>query len=308
MTAGVESVNPPERHADNRRGAVFILIDMSLVVTMTAIVKLMGSTFPALQLVFLRAFVGLVLVAPLVWKHRREVFDTQRFSGHLGRVACNALALSCNFAAITALPLALVTAIAFTRPFVVLGLAAVVLGERASPIRWGASVVCFAGVLLMTNPGSIAWDLGLAAAFGSVLFGSLAVIQTRRLKGEHTVLLMLFYTLGLTVLTAVPAGLVWVTPGLADLPALLAIGLLAQVGQFCFLRAHQLAEIRVLAPLGYLAIVLSMLLDYAAFGLSPTWPAVLGAGVIVASALGAQILDRQGRRRTGRALERDWRK
>jgi drug/metabolite transporter (DMT)-like permease len=291
VNVSLPSDRTAERRVSNRRGAAFILADMSLVVTMTAIVKLMGSTFPAIQLVFLRALVGLVLVAPLVWTYRHEVFDTQRMRGHLGRVLCNALALSCNFAAITALPLAVVTAIAFTRPFVVLGLAAVMLGERASAVRWAASVVCFGGVLLMTNPGSVAWDLGLAAAFGSVLFGSFAVIQTRRLKGEHTVLLMLFYTLGLTVLTGVPASLVWVTPGLEDWPFLFLIGLLAQVGQFFFLRAHQLAEIRILAPLGYLAIVLSMAMDYAAFDLVPTWPAILGAAIIVASAVGAQILD-----------------
>jgi drug/metabolite transporter (DMT)-like permease len=282
-----------ERRVSNRLGAAFILADMTLVVTMTAIVKLAGSAFPAVQLVFLRASVGLILVLPLVWKYRSEVFDTQRIRGHLGRVLCNALALSCNFAALIALPLSLVTAIAFTRPFVVMGLAAAMLGERASLARWLASLVCFGGVLIMTNPGSMAWDLGLAAAFGSVLFGSLAVIQVRRLKGEHTVLLMLFYTLGLTALTAVPAGFVWVQPKGSDIPALVAIGLLAQLAQFWFLRAHQLAEIRALAPLGYLSIVLSMLADYAVFDLSPTWSAILGASVIVGSSLGAQFLDRR---------------
>jgi S-adenosylmethionine uptake transporter len=121
------------------------------------------------------------------------------------------------------------------------------------------------------------------------------VIQTRRLKGEHTVLLMLFYTLGLTVLTAVPAGIVWVTPSPRDVPALFLIGLLAQLGQFCFLRAHQLAEIHVLAPLGYLSIVLSMAADYAVFDLAPTGSALFGAAVIIASSIGAQIVD-QARR------------
>jgi drug/metabolite transporter (DMT)-like permease len=211
VTTGADSPGMArERRAPNRLGAVFILADMILVVAMTAIVKLSGGRFPAIQLVFLRAFVGLVVVLPLVWKYRREVFDTQRVRGHLGRVLCNALALTCNFAALVALPLALVTAIGFSRPFI-------------------------------------------------------------------------------------PAGVVWVEPQASDLPPLLAIGLLAQLGQFCFLRAHQLAEIRVLAPLGFLSIVFSMLMDYAVFDLTPTWPAVLGAGIIVGSSLSAQILDRRPR-------------
>ena len=63
---------------------------------------------------------------------------------------------------------------------------------------------------------------------------------------------MAFYTLALTALTAVPAALVWHPVAAADLPALLAIGVLAQVGQYCFVRAHHLASAGVLAPLGYL--------------------------------------------------------
>jgi S-adenosylmethionine uptake transporter len=139
----------------------------------------------------------------------------------------------------------------------------------------------------------VPWDWGLATAFGSTFFGALAVLQTRRLKGEHTVLLMLFYTLGLTVLTAIPAALVWVPPRPEHVPALLAIGALAQAGQFFFLRAYQLAEIRILAPLGYLWIVLSMGMDYLAFDLAPTGSAILGAAIIVASAGAAQYVQQR---------------
>jgi S-adenosylmethionine uptake transporter len=279
----------------NRQGAVFALVDMVLVAAMLAVVKIAGATFPSIQLVFLRALAGLLLVLPLVWRYRAEVFSTRRIKGHLLRILCNAVALSCNFAAVAALPLALVTAIGFTRPFIVLALAGLVLGETISRTRWLASALCFAGVLIMTQPGSIGWDLGIVAAFGSVLFGSLAVIQTRRLAGESTVLLMLFYTLGLTVLTALPAALVWAPPTLRDLPALMVIGLFAQVGQFCFLRAHQLAEARVLAPLGYLSIVLSTLADQLFFGIVPTLPLALGSVLIVCTALAIERLD--GRRR-----------
>jgi S-adenosylmethionine uptake transporter len=293
VTATASSEQSPEHRASNARGALFLLGDMALVVNMTAIVKVMGGTFPAIQLVFLRAVIGLVLVAPLVWKYRHEMFDTRRVRGHLGRVLCNALALSCNFAAITALPLAVVVAVGFTRPFLMLALAGIWVRERAPALAWVASAVCFGGVLLVANPASVPWDWGLAAAFGSTFFGALAVLQTRRLKGEHTVLLMLFYTLGLTVLTAIPAALVWVPPRPEHVPALLAIGALAQAGQFFFLRAYQLAEIRILAPLGYLWIVLSLGMDYLAFDLAPTGSAILGAAIIVASAGAAQYVQQR---------------
>lgn len=290
--AGI-GMEPEGRQAANRTGALFALMDMALVTIMMVVVKMAGATFPSIQLVFLRALVGLLLVLPLVWRDRADVFSTKRFKGHLLRILCNAIALSCNFAAVAALPLTFVIAVSFTRPFIVLALASLILGEVVSRTRWAASLICFVGVLIMTRPEATSWDLGIAAAFGSVLFGSLAVIQTRRLAGESTILLMLFYNLGLTVLSAIPAALVWVPPQPRDIPALLIIGLFAQVGQFFFLRAHQLAEARFLALLGYLSIVLSMFADYLFFGIVPTMPLIVGAALIICTTILIERIDRR---------------
>jgi len=274
-----------DRHLANRQGAAFALADMVLVVTSMGVIKQAGATFPAIQLVFFRAVIGLLLIAPLVWRYRSDIFNSRQLKGHFGRVLCSTVALSCNYAATTALPLTLVNVIGFTRPFVILGLAAAMLGERILPRHWVSSLICFASVLFILKPGSMSWDWGLLAALGMVLFGSLSVIQTRRLTGEHAVVLMVFYTIGLAVLTAVPAVLVWVPPGLSDLPAFLVIGLLAQVGQFCFLRSHQLAQASILAPLSYVVIVFSAMADYLYFGIVPTSSLVIGGIVIIAAAL-----------------------
>ncbi|MGO4524151.1 DMT family transporter [Microvirga sp. 2MCAF35] len=164
------------------------------------------------------------------------------------------------------------------------------LGERILRRHWISSVICFVSVLFIVKPGSMSWDWGLLAALGMVLFGSFSVIQTRRLTGEHAVVLMIYYTIGLAVLTAVPAAFVWVPPRLSDLPALLIIGALAQVGQFCFLRSHQLAEASILAPLSYVVIVFSSVADYLYFGIVPTLSLVVGGLVIILAAfMGTQV-------------------
>ncbi len=269
----------------NRRGAVFALTDMVLVVAMMGIIKQAGTTIPSMQLVFFRAVFGLVLVAPLVWRFRAEVMNMRRAFGHIGRILCSTLALSCNYAAIAALPLTLVNAIGFTRPFVMLALSAMILGEVIMRRHWIACAICFVGVLMIAQPGSIGWDWGLVAAFGQVIFGSLAVIQTRLMVGEHAVVLMLYYTVGLTVLTAIPAGFVWVAPEPRDIPIFLIIGLFAQIGQFCFLRSQQLAEARYLIPLSYLSIVLTSLVDYLIFDVKPTIFLIAGTALIIATTL-----------------------
>ncbi|MBM6594383.1 DMT family transporter [Microvirga pudoricolor] len=274
------------------QSAGWLLMDMALVTTMQAIVKAEGATYPAVQLVFLRSLVGLVSVAPLAWRHRRELARLSHLRSHLIRVASNSAALTFSFAAFASLPLALVTAIGFTRPLLLLVLAAFLLGERVSRIRYTLTAVGFVGILVMVGPSSVPWNLGLAAAFASVLFGSIAVIQTRRLAGENTVMLMLFYTIGLAALTSVPAALVWVPIPWDRAPGILLVGILAQLGQYCWLQAYQKQEARLLAPIGYLSVVFSAFAGWLYFGEVPTLSLCIGGAIVILTTALASPLER----------------
>jgi S-adenosylmethionine uptake transporter len=261
--------------------AGWLLLDMALVTTMQAIVKAEGETYPAVQLVFLRSLVGFISVAPLVWRHRRKLTSLSNTRGHLVRVAFNSAALTLNFAAFAALPLALVTAIGFTRPLVLLVMAAIMLEERVSRTRFVFTALGFLGVIVMLQPDAIPWNMGILAAFGSVLFGSLAVVQTRRLAGESTVILMLFYTVGLTLLTSIPAAVVWVPIPWSEAPNIILVGVLAQLGQYCWLQAYQKQEARLLAPIGYLSILFSGFAGWLFFGEIPSVSLCIGAAIVV---------------------------
>jgi S-adenosylmethionine uptake transporter len=261
--------------------AGWLLLDMSLVTVMQAMVKAKGDIYPAVQLVFLRSLVGFLGVAPLMWRHRAKLAQLSNIRSHLVRVAFNSTALTCNFAAFAALPLALVTAIGYTRPLILLAMAAVLLGERVSRIRYALTALGFVGVIVMLRPDEIPWNVGLLAAFGSVFFGALSVVQTRRLAGEDTIVLMLFYTVGLTLLTSIPAALVWVPISWAEAPSIILIGILAQVGQYCWLQAYQKQEARLLAPIGYLSIIFSGFAGWIYFDEVPSLSLCLGAAVIV---------------------------
>ena len=272
--------------------AGWLLLDMALVTTMQAIVKAEGETYPAVQLVFLRSLVGFMSVAPLVWRHRRKLTDLSNIRGHLARVAFNSVALTLNFAAFAALPLALVTAIGFTRPLVLLVMAVILLGESVTRMRYSFTALGFIGVILMVQPDAIPWNMGLVAAFGSVIFGSLAVVQTRRLAGESTVVLMLFYTVGLTLLTSIPAAVVWVPIPWSESPNIILVGVLAQVGQYCWLQAYQKQEARLLAPIGYLSILFSGLAGWLFFGEIPSLSLCIGAAIVVLTTILATPVER----------------
>lgn len=274
-------------------GIVWLMCDMSLVTIMTVLVKIGGTDYPAVQMVFIRSLVGLVSVLPLAWRQRQALRQTRELRRHVFRVFCNTAALNANFAALTALPLALANAIGFMRPLMVLALATFMLGERSGPWRWIGAGIGFVGVLIMVAPGEIAWNTGILAALAAVLFGSLATVQTRALKGENTTVLMVFYTVGLTVFSAIPALLVWKPVDAAALPLLLGIGVIAQIAQYCYLRAYQSTPANVLAPLGYLSIVLAILAGFFAFGEVPAWTTIAGILTILSALVFTARLERR---------------
>ena len=274
-------------------GVAWLLSDMVLVTIMTVLVKLGGATYPAVQMVFIRSLIGLVTVLPLAWHHRHALRQTRQWGRHGFRVLCNTLALNANFAALTALPLALVNAIGFMRPLVVLALATWLLGERSGPWRWIGAVIGFVGVTVMVGPSEVAWNFGLVAALAMVFFGSLATVQTRALAGENTIVLMVFYTVGLTIFSAVPALLAWQEVTSADWLLLVAIGILAQLGQYCFLRAYQSSPANLLAPFSYLSIVLASGAGFVVFGEVPAWTTFAGIAIILGALVLTERLDRR---------------
>ncbi len=209
------------------------------------------------------------------------------------RISCNAVALTSNFVALTMLPLVLVNALGFTRPLISMLMAVVMLGERVSRWRWIGAVVAFVGVLITLAPDTFAWNLGLLAVLLSITFGALATIQTRMLHYENTTVMMVFYTAGLTLITFIPALFVWQPVRSEDWPALLGIGLLAQIGQFCFLRAYQIASASLLAPFGYLSIVFATASGYVFFGEVPELRTLIGIIVIIATLQAVAFLEQR---------------
>jgi S-adenosylmethionine uptake transporter len=109
--------------------------------------------------------------------------------------------------------------------------------------------------------------------------------------------MMVFYTVGLAVMTAVPAIFVWQPVKTFDWVPLLGIGLLAQAGQYCFLRAYRLADASVLAPIGYLSIVVTTAAGYIFFDEVPDQRIVIGAAVVLAALQATAYLERRANRK-----------
>lgn len=277
--------DPAPPRSDNLRGAAWLIADMSLNIWALSIVKAVGADYPSVQIVFLRVCVGAVVILPWVWQDRALLPHVGQWRLQALRVGLSALTLAASFHAIARVPFAVFSAMNFTRPILLMILAAWLLSERITPRRWAAAGVALAGALIAAAPGDITASWGLAALALAVVTGTLAVIVTRQLKGTPEVVMMLVYTIGIALVMAPFAALTWDPVAPAHWPFLIVVGLSAQLAQLCFIRAHWLGDAGVLAPVSYLSLVLSTAAGFVFFAEVPGWPLLIGAALILAANL-----------------------
>lgn len=267
--------------SDNLQAGLWLIADMCLNIWAISIVKALGGGYPSWQIVFLRALVGLALLLPWVWRDRQAFANIEHWGLQILRIALSTLTLTASFFAVARLPLALFMTMNFTRPLVLIAMAALVLGEKVPWVRWAAGAVGLVGILIALNPDNVPWSWGLLAVAITVFSGTAAIIVTRKLKGTPAVVMMAFYTGGLALLTAVPAQQTWVPIAPDHLPYLLAVGVFSQCAQFCFLQAHWKGDAGFLGPLGYSSLIVSGTVGFLIFNEVPTLNTIIGAAIIV---------------------------
>ena len=270
---------------NNTQAGLWLLTDMCLHVLALVLVKSIGADYPIMQSVFFRAVVGLVVLLPWIAKSPNSFVHIDNWRLQLARVILSTLALSCGFYAVTHLPLALFTAINYLRPAVLMIMATLLLREWIGPKRWLAAALGFIGVLVAVQPAQFSNGSGLWVLFLAILAGTSATIILRRLKGTPELVMMVFYTLGLAIVSSPFALYDWQSIKPEDWILLIAIGVFAQCAQFCFLRAHWSGDVGFLGPLSYLSLLISASAGFVFFDEVPTLALVIGAGIILMSAV-----------------------
>ncbi len=278
----------------NARGAIMVSIGGLTLVIMSSMVKTVGQSLHSFEIVFFRCLIGFLLVLPILMRRGSLASArTGRFGLHLVRSLFGMSAMFCGFYAFTNMPLADATALLFSRPLFMIVLAAVLLGEAVGWRRGLATMIGFTGILIMTRPFGEGFEpVALVAAAGALLAGCVVVCIKKLSRTEPVITIMFYYTFWTTVLSAIPAALVWQTPTMHETFLLLAIGILGVLGQTAMTHGFKMGEASFVVPLDYLRLVYATLFGLALFGEIPTLISVIGALTIVASSL--YILRRGG--------------
>jgi drug/metabolite transporter (DMT)-like permease len=269
-----------------------------------AVVKSMAGQWPAPAVSALRYGFGLAgLAAWVAWRHGRAELRMRRPALHFGRGAAVALATVCFFAGVYAMPLADATAIQFTSPIMTALLAPLVLGERTTRATWLATLLAFAGVLIVLRPNLAA--LGAVALFpvGAAFGMSWLMMFNRKAAGDAPVMVMQYllavFAAPLLVLAALgyaALGAAIPVPSAAVVAKCLAVACFATLGHSLIFAAVARADASVVAPMTYVQLIVAAGIGWSLFGDSPDAATFGGAALIIA---GGMLLWRAQRVRAG---------
>lgn len=282
------ATEPKPGLAPNVRGALWMLGSALGFTVMTTLIKYLGADYSAGLQTFYRQTAGLLVLAPLIVRDWKGAFRTTRPGILLFRSAAGTLAMIASFYAYQKMPLADANALSFTRTLWLVPLAAFTLHEKLGPLRIGAAIVGFIGVLIILRPGSSGIAIGLPAlaALASAFLFALTITGMKVMVRDHTPFTILVYAAVLGFVFAIPGAFMgWKWPTPLDLFLLIVMGVMGIVTQACYIKGMQIGDAAAMAPIDYTRLVFASLAGFLLFSEVPGVWTLVGAAIVVASTL-----------------------
>ena len=252
-----------------------------------AMSKWLVAIYPVGEVLFTRAAISLIVVATIILPRTGlAVFASNRRAAHVKRAISQAVSQTCIVIAFSLMPLAAVTAIAFSAPLFATLISAVVLKEPIGLARWSVLLVGFLGVLMVTHPDEGLFQVGAAFALANaILYASVTVAVRGMTATESTDTLTMYQMVLLTVFLAALLPFGWATPTLGDAGIMIASAMVFALGQYLWTRSLHFAPASAIMPFYYLSLVWAAVLGFAIWGDAPTLALVIGSATVVASGL-----------------------
>ena len=272
---------------NNAKGALFALVSFGVFATHDTVIKLLGSGYSPVQLIFFSVTLAFPLALVMIIGDPEPGTLRPRHPWWVAlRTAAGFLTATSAFYAFSALPLAQVYALIFATPLLITVLAIPVLGETVGIHRWAAVLVGLAGVLVVLRPGQTELSLGHLAALGVAVGGSTASIVVRKIgHEERPVVLLLYPMIANFVVMGAALAFVYKPMPVSHFGLMALIAVLGWIAGRIMVSAYSTGEAVVVAPMQYSMILWSTLYGFILFADLPDLWTLLGCAVIVASGL-----------------------
>ncbi|MBU3738836.1 MAG: DMT family transporter [Rhodoferax sp.] len=272
------------------RGLLWAVLTGVLFCLLNAVSRLLAQHLHPYQAQFLRYALALLVQLPWVWALGLAAYRPQHIGGQFMRGALHTAGLFMWYAALPHLALADTTAIGFTTPlFIMLG-AYLFLREPMVWERWLATLVGFAGVMLVVGPrlsldagsGSFYHLLMLASA---PLFAASFLLTKALTRQESAGTILLWQAISISLFSLPLAVWHWQAPTWLEWAGFLLCGAIGSLSHYCMTRSLMAADISATQSAKFLELIWSALLGMLIFSELPTAHTLAGGLLISAATL-----------------------
>ena len=275
----------------NLRGALLALAAFGIYATHDVVVKFLGASYTAFQIIFFSGLLGFPIVTMMLMGDRTDgnLIPKHPWWTALRTVSAVLTGIG-GFYAFSVLPLAQTYAILFAMPILITLLAIPILGEKIGLRRGIAIGVGLLGVLIVLRPGAVDLNLGHLAALSAAVTGALTSVIVRKIgHDERPILLMLYPMVANFILMGCLLPFVYVPMPVGHFGLLALMGIVAGM---LSIAAYRTAPAIIVAPMQYSQIIWAGFYGWLFFNENLDLYTVAGTAVIIAS--GIYIVLREG--------------
>ena len=284
------------------QGVVTIVATVFAMALTDAIIKLSSSEMTLWQIWILRS----AIVVPILLVATKGRVCPPGTGWIIARGVALVVQYLCYYAVLPLIDMALAGAAAYIAPFFIVGLSALVLGNRITLRHWLAIASGFAGLLLIVRPFAAAFTPLVFLPIAAALFYAIAAILTRA-KCAETPALILALWLNITclafglaigavrglIVTPEWAGFIfgpWHSMAGGDWGMILVLSVLIIGIAIGLARAYQSPRPEVIATFDYSYMIFVVFWGYVFFGEVPDLWTLAGMALISAGGLGVLMI------------------
>jgi drug/metabolite transporter (DMT)-like permease len=285
------------RPRQDATGVGYMVAGSALITLNDAIAKWLTASYPVGQILCIRGAFFFIPILYFIWRAGgMRMLRVHSVSGQVFRAALFIIASTFFVLSVGLMPLPTVIALTFTAPLFVTALAPTLLGEYVGWRRWMAVAVGFVGVLVIVRPFQESWSWVVLLPVIGAFCGALRDMLTRQITAKESSVSILFYgalAVVLVSLLTMPFGWQWIS--VPDLLLFAVQGFVMGIAHYLMIESFRMAEAALVAPFKYTGFIWAVIYGAMIWGDYPDRWTIVGAAVILASAL--YILHRELLRR-----------
>ena len=267
---------------NNIMGIIFMTLGMFCLSVNDVVVKGLNISFPVWEVIFFRAFSGILVSFVLIFIFGWQSLKTKKPIRHFVRAFSAVGCVVFYFFGLKFLLLSENIAIVHSAPIFAALLAVPILGERLGIHRITAIVIGFIGVIIIVKPGTDVFKLVSILPLISALFMASVYLSTRSLMNtDSSIAIIFYYSLALLITSIVFFPSDFAMPNIVQLIPLMSLGVMGSLGHYFMSQAAKNAEVVVISPFEYSSFIFVGIMGYIFYNEVPSISIIIGGILII---------------------------